>query len=315
MVEFSYFLFALPKKSTTQYKLAHFCRRMAKQNFTNWILFIVLALIWGSSFILMKKSAEHLTGLQIGAIRIFAAGVSFLPFAVFHLSKIPARKLIIVVFTGLFGNFLPALLFASAIERNGESSLASILNSLTPLFVIVIGVLFFKSKVQSKKIAGVLVGFAGLVILSLSKTSSFTGDTSLLLILIATVFYGITVNLVSHYLKQIDGFKIATVSLTIMAVPAAFIMWKHNVFSIVQYDDEAQWSIAIAVLLGITGSAIATALYYILIQKAGGLFASLVTYAIPVVAIAWGMLANENITPVQIGCLALILGGVYLANR
>jgi drug/metabolite transporter (DMT)-like permease len=288
---------------------------MAKQNFTNWLLFIVLSVVWGSSFILMKKSSEHLNGLQIGAVRIFAAGVVFLPLAVFHLGKIPWRKLGIVMVTGLLGNLLPALLFASAIKENGESSLASILNSLTPLFVIVISVLFFKSKVQSKKIAGVLVGFAGLVVLSLSKGRFIANDSGLLLILVATVFYGITVNLVSYYLKGIDGFKIASVSLTIVAIPAAFILWQQNVFSLALYDDEARWSIAIACLLGVVGSAIATALYYVLIQNAGGLFASLVTYAIPIVAIIWGLLANEQITAIQLGCLAIILLGVYLANR
>ena len=181
---------------------------MAKQNFLNWLLFIVLSIVWGSSFILMKTSAEHLNGFQIGSIRIFAAGVVFLPLAIFHISKIPIKKLGIVILTGLFGNFIPALLFASAIKENGESSLASILNSLTPLFVIVIGVFFFKTKVQSRKITGVLVGFAGLVILNLLRGPVAAGDNGVLLILIATIFYGVTVNLVSHYLKGIDGFKI-----------------------------------------------------------------------------------------------------------
>ena len=288
---------------------------MNQQNFINWLLFIVLSVVWGSSFILMKTSAEHLNGLQIGSIRIFAAGVCFLPWAVFHISKIPVKKLGVVVLTGLLGNFLPALLFATAIKENGESSLASILNSLTPLFVIVIGVLFFKSKVQNRKIAGVLVGLAGLVILNVLRGPVSANDNGVLLILIATVFYGTTVNLVSHYLKGIDGFKIASVSLAIMAIPACIIMWQQNVFTIARYDEEARWSIAVACLLGVVGSAIATGLYYILIQKAGGLFASLVTYAIPIVAIMWGLLASENITAAQIGCLAMILAGVYLANR
>jgi drug/metabolite transporter (DMT)-like permease len=288
---------------------------MAKQNFFNWLLFAVLSIVWGSSFILMKTSAEHLNGLQIGAIRIFAAGIAFLPWAVFHASKIPVKNLGVVILTGLLGNFLPALLFASAIKGNGESSLASILNSLTPLFVIVIGVLFFKAKVQSRKIAGVLVGFAGLVILSLLRGPVNPNDNGLLLILIATIFYGITVNLVSHYLKGIDGFKIASVSLVVMAIPAGILMWQQDIFSIARYDEEARLSIAVACLLGVVGSAIATALYYILIQKAGGVFASLVTYAIPIVAMMWGLLANENITAIQAGCLAIILAGVYLANR
>ena len=287
---------------------------MTKQNFTNWLLFVVLSVVWGSSFILMKTSAEHLNGLQIGATRIFAAGVCFLPWAVVHVTKIPLKKLGLVTLTGLFGNFLPALLFASAIKGNGESSLASILNSLTPLFVIVIGVLFFKSKVQGRKIAGVLIGFVGLVILSLLRGPVSANDYGVLLILIATIGYGITVNLVSHYLKGIDGFKIASVSLAIMAIPAVIIMWQQNVFSIVRYDESARWSIAIACLLGIVGSAIATALYYVLIQRAGGLFASLVTYAIPVVAMFWGLIAHEHISAIQIACLVIILAGVYIAS-
>jgi drug/metabolite transporter (DMT)-like permease len=288
---------------------------MARQNFTNWLLFLLLSLVWGSSFILMKTSAEHLNGLQVGAVRIFAAGVSFLPFAVIYISRIPLRKMGIVILTGLLGNFFPALLFATAIKENGESSLASILNSLTPLFVIVIGVLFFKAKVAKNKIAGVLVGFAGLVMLSLLRGPVSANDNGVLLILIATIFYGINVNLVSHFLKGIDGLKIASVSLAIMAIPSAAIMWQQNVFSIARYDEEARWSIAVACLLGIVGSAIATAVYYILIQRAGGLFASLVTYAIPIVAMIWGLLANESITGIEIGCLAIILTGVYLANR
>jgi drug/metabolite transporter (DMT)-like permease len=288
---------------------------MARQNFTNWLLFLLLSLVWGSSFILMKTSAEHLNGLQIGAVRIFAAGVSFLPFAAIYISRIPLRKMGIVILTGLLGNFFPALLFATAIKENGESSLASILNSLTPLFVIVIGVLFFRAKVAKNKIAGVLVGFAGLVMLSLLRGPVSANDNGVLLILIATIFYGINVNLVSHFLKGIDGLKIASVSLAIMAIPSAAIMWQQNVFSIARYDEEARWSIAVACLLGIVGSAIATAVYYILIQRAGGLFASLVTYAIPMVAMIWGLLANESITGIEIGCLAIILTGVYLANR
>lgn len=263
----------------------------------------------------MKKSAEHLNGLQIGAVRIFAAGICFFPFAIFHFRQIPKNKFLGVIVSGLLGNLLPAFLFATAISENGESSLASILNSLTPLFVIVIGVFFFQAKVQSKKIGGVIVGFIGLVILSLLRKPVSSNDNGVLLILIATVFYGTTVNIVAHYLKGIDGFKIATVSLAIMAIPAAIVMWQQDVFPILKYDEGARLSIAFAVLLGVAGSAIATALYYVLIQKAGGLFASLVTYAIPIVAIMWGLLVDEHITALQVGCLAIILVGVYLANR
>ena len=289
---------------------------MTKQSFSNWAVFILLAIVWGSSFILMKICSEHLTGWQIASIRIFSAGLIFFPFAIFHVAKIPFSKLPLVIVSGMLGNLFPAFLFAVAIERKFNSSLAGILNSLTPLFVIVIGVLFFKSKVENKKIAGVLVGFAGLLILNFSKGTIAINDLgSTVLILIATMMYGLNVNMVSKYLKEVDAIKIATVSMAFVGIPAGIIMWQQNVFELLQYDETARGSIAIAALLGIGGSAIATALFYILIQKAGGLFASLVTYAIPIVAIFWGVIANEDVTAIQIGCLVLILVGVYLANR
>src|SRR6478672_6949712 len=110
---------------------------MNKQNLVNWLLFLLLSVVWGSSFILMKKSAEELTGWQIGSLRIFAAGLAFLPFAIFHITRVPVRKLPLVILSGVLGNLFPAFLFAIAIEKSINSSVASILNSLTPLFVIV----------------------------------------------------------------------------------------------------------------------------------------------------------------------------------
>jgi drug/metabolite transporter (DMT)-like permease len=289
---------------------------MNKQMFGKWPMFILLALIWGSSFILMKKSAETLTGWQIGAVRLVASGLVLLPFAVFHVSAIPARKLPIVFLSGLLGNLFPAFLFGIAIQKEINSSLAGILNSLTPLFVIVLGVLFFRVRLEKKKILGVLTGFAGLLLMSLAKGPlTFSGQSFTLLILLATFFYGLNVNIVGQFLKGIDPLKLATVSVTSIAIPAAFILWQQDVVSLATYDSEARVGIAMAALLGVMGTAAATVLFYMLIKTAGGLFASLVTYVIPVVAILWGLLAHEEVSPVQIGCLGLILGGVYLANR
>jgi drug/metabolite transporter (DMT)-like permease len=289
---------------------------MGKEKAINWLIFLILSVIWGSSFILMKLSKEHLNGYQIGAVRIFSAGLVFFPFAVVHITRIPWRKVLLVAVSGLLGNLLPAFLFAIAIEKKIDSALAGILNSLTPLFVIVIAALFFKAKVQQRKVMGVIIGFVGLLILSLSKGGvSLDNYVYALLILLATLMYGLNVNLVTHYLKDVDPMKMATVSLAIMSLMALGVMWQQEVFSIALYDEGARVSILYAALLGIVGSAIATALFYVLIKRAGGLFASLVTYGIPIIAIFWGMMAGEEVTWVQISCLAMILGGVYLANR
>jgi drug/metabolite transporter (DMT)-like permease len=289
---------------------------MKREQGINWALFCVLSLIWGSSFILMRIGREALNGYQIGAIRIFAAGVFFLPAALFHITKLPSNKLALVALSGLLGNLLPAFLFGIAIEHQMDSSLAGILNSLTPLFVIVIAALFFSAGFQTRKIAGVLIGLAGLVILSLSKGGVENGNRPYaFLILLATLSYGLNVNIVAQYLHGLDPTKMATVSLALMAIPAGLVVVQQHVFSIMRYDEGARWPIAAVVLLGVVGSAIATVLFYRLIKRAGGLFASLVTYAVPVVALFWGVLAHEHVTVLQVVCLIIILGGVYLVNK
>lgn len=286
---------------------------MTREKGLSWALFVLLALIWGSSFILIKKGAEQLDGWQIGAVRIFAASIVFLPFALVHIRQIPSAKIPVVLLTGLLGNLFPAFLFGIAIAQKIESSLAGILNSLTPLFVILIGGLFFKVTIPRRKVIGVLIGFIGLLILSIARGPlSISNIGFTLLILLATLFYGLNVNVVSTYLKGIDPLKMATVSIGFLSLPAALVLWLNPV----SYSPpEMRTSIGAAIAVGLLGSAFATVLFYTLIKKAGGLFASLVTYAIPVVAIFWGFFAHEQIGLLQIGCLGIILSGVYLANK
>ena len=289
---------------------------MPNKGILNWALFILLSLIWGSSFRLMKKSAEYLTGWQIGAVRIFAAGLVFVPFALVHVFKFPLRKLPLVLLSGMLGNLFPAFLFAIAIEKKIDSSLAGILNSLTPLFVLLIGVLFFRAVLERSKVIGVLVGLTGLVLLNFSRGPVSIEDIGFTaLILLATLFYGLNVNIVTHYLQGVNPIHMATLSMSMIAIPAGIVAWQQNVFSMLRYDEAAHWSLAASALLGIVGSAIATALFYVLIKRAGGLFASLVTYAIPVVSIVWGVWDGEGITFLQVACLGLILLGVYLAKK
>jgi drug/metabolite transporter (DMT)-like permease len=288
---------------------------MKREQWINWGLFALLAFIWGSSFILMKISNDALNGFQIGATRIFSAGAFFLPFAVFHITRLPANKIGFVALSGMLGNLFPAFLFGIAIDHQMDSALVGILNSMTPLFVILIAALFYKAGFPKRKVLGVLIGLAGLVILSLSKGGIRAESLPYgVLILLATIMYGFNVNIVTQYLKGIEPIKMATVSLALMALPAGVVMVQQEVFSMMRYDEAARWPLAAAVLLGVVGSAVATALFYLLIKRAGGLFASLVTYAIPIVAVFWGLVAHENVTALQLFCLAIILGGVYLVN-
>jgi len=267
----------------------------------------------------MKDSAA-LSASQIAALRIFSAGVVFVPFAFFHLPKIPRNKLGTVILSAVFGNLLPAFLFATALTRL-DASLAGILNSLTPLCVVVIAILFFKDKIRIQKIIGVLIGFLGLAMLTIypaisgERTIYFSNLNYTLLILLATFLYGINVNMVGHYLKDLNAVHVATVSLSFMTLPTLAVLWQQGFFAHNFNDPAIQRAVWSSAGLGIVGSALATALFYVLVQKAGGLFASLVTYGIPFIALFLGFLDGEKITWVEIICLGIILIGVYLANR
>src|SRR4026207_623810 len=135
----------------------------------SWIIFIMLCFIWGSSFILMKYSQDGLTAAQIAALRIFSAGIVLLPFGIYYMIRFPKNKIIYTILAGIVGNLVPAFLFAKAISKNIDSALAGILNSLTPICVAVIAILFFKDVIKPKKMLGVIIGFIGLCILTISQ--------------------------------------------------------------------------------------------------------------------------------------------------
>jgi len=265
----------------------------------------------------MKASKNELTWAQIASLRIFSAGMVMLPFAFFHFSRIPLKKIPLVIISAICGNLLPAYLFAGAIAKNIDSGLAGILNSLTPICVVVIGILFFRSKIENRKILGVIIGFGGLALLTLAaeKGISFENIEYTLWILLATILYGFNINIVANYLKDINPVHLAVVSLAFMIIPTGIVLWLGDFLQLPFDDDATLLAIINSVMLGVAGSAIATALFYVLVKKAGALFASLVTYGIPFVAVTWGFIFGENITLLQIGCLGIILSGVYLANR
>jgi drug/metabolite transporter (DMT)-like permease len=238
----------------------------------DWILFILLSIIWGSSFKLMKDSTGALSASQIAALRIFAAGLVFVPFALVHFKKIPKDKLGAVVLSAVFGNLLPAFLFAAALTKL-DGSLGGILNSLTPLFVVVVGLLFFRLKIEAHKILGVVIGFMGLVLLILlpavlgDKKISFNNLAYTSLILLATFLYGINVNMVGKYLKGLSAVHAATVSLAFMVIPTSIILALNGFFKINVAQPGVAKAILYVSLLGVLGSAIATVLFYMLVKR------------------------------------------------
>lgn len=290
---------------------------MKNDRLLSWGIFVLLCIIWGSSFILMKASKNELTWAQIASLRIFSAGIVMLPFAFFYFSTVPRKKLFLVLVSAICGSLLPAYLFALAIARDLDSGLAGILNSLTPIWVVVTGLIFFRAQIAARKIMGVMIGFAGLILLTLAgkKGMSFENLEYTFLVLLATILYGFNVNIVSHYLREINPVHLAAVSISFMIIPTGLVLWQDNFLQLRFDESDTQLAIINSVMLGIAGTALATALFYVLVKKAGGLFASLVTYGIPFIALGWGFVFGEYITVGQVACLTIILCGVYLANR
>jgi drug/metabolite transporter (DMT)-like permease len=273
-------------------------------------------MIWGSSFILMKAGMQHLSAYQVAAVRMLSAGLISLPFAISGWKKIPRNKIVTILIAGLLGNFLPAFLYCLS-EIKIDSSLAAILNAFTPLCTIVIGAAFFQLKTTWNKIFGILTGFIGLALLPFAANSqiSFANAGYAGLVLLATICYGTNVHVVTVYLKEISSLQIAAVAFSFFIIPSFIILVYTGFFPLNISGDGIRFSILAALVLGVVGTALATVWFYKLVKSAGSVFASLVTYGIPFIAILWGFIFGEAITALEIICLGIILAGVYMVNR
>jgi drug/metabolite transporter (DMT)-like permease len=280
-----------------------------------WGIYIVLSLIWGGSFKLMKVGMEALSPYQVASLRMISAGIILLPFALTAVRKIPKNQILMVIASGLLGSFFPAFLFCIA-ETRIDSSLAGILNALTPLFTVLIGVAFFKIEVSRQKYIGVIIGFIGLALLFIARGNiTFSYLSYAFLVLLATIFYGVNVNVIGSYMNNLGSLNIASLAFGFLIFPSALVLWYTGYFNYELLSKEILIATGASVVLGIFGTAIASVLFYVLVKRAGGLFASTVTYGIPFVAVFLGLMTGEYITLLQVACLAIILSGVYLANK
>jgi drug/metabolite transporter (DMT)-like permease len=287
------------------------------KSFFNWLIFIALSIIWGSSFILIKIGLDnHLSPYQLAALRIVSAGIVLLPTTIKYIRGIPANKLFYVFMSGVIGSLLPAFLFCLA-EEGIDSSLAGTLNCLTPIFVIVTGAVFFKTRTSSNKIIGIIIAFAGsfLLLFSMGHMKESQHLVFISFVVLATIFYGFNVNMVAKHLLNISSLHIAAVALTLNAIPALLVLIFTGFFSSSFGSHELWVAIGAASILGVIGTAFATIIFYTLVKRAGGIFASMVTYGIPFIAIAWGIVFGEALGWQQVACLLIILVGVYWVNK
>jgi drug/metabolite transporter (DMT)-like permease len=279
-----------------------------------WVYLITLSIIWGSSYILIKKGLVGLTPLQLGSTRIIMTTVILMIFGWKQLQKIPKNAWKWIILTGFFGTFFPSYLFAFA-ETVIDSSVAAVLNGMTPLFTLILGLLFFNSSFKWMKIIGVLVGFGGTLVLVSNEFTMRSGLSSwyAFLVVAATLCYSINVNLIKHKLQGVPALAIALGNFIAIVIPAFVVLlfvdfpWTKIISS-----SEVSSSIGYILILSLFGTALAKVMFNELVSISTAVFSISITYLLPIVAIAWGILDGEQFTLIQwLGC-ALILLGVYL---
>jgi len=280
-----------------------------------WFYLFLLSLIWGSSFILIKRGLVGLTAIQVGSLRIIFAALFLLIIGFSSLKKISRRQWKFVALTSVFGTFIPAFFFAIA-ETQVDSSIVAILNSLTPLNTLVLGIVFFGIQFQKRQVVGVFVGLIGCLLLVLSGASAHPGQNYyyVLLVVIATICYAINVNLIKKYLPDLNSLSITTGNFTVLLIPALIILSTTDFTQRINLET-AQHSMVFVLILGVLGTGIANVLFFKLIQMSSPVFATSVTYLIPIVAFFWGLLDNEMLTPIQFFGAFIILIGVYLSAK
>lgn len=282
----------------------------------NWLMLFLLAAIWGSSFILIKRGLEGLSPVEVALARISIATLSMSPFAFLHLKKVPRQSWIPIALVGLFGSGIPPFLFAIA-QTHVPSALTGIINATTPLFAFVIGIAFFGVIFHWLKGLGVLSGLIGSAILILYGTQGVSIEFIQygLLILAATICYGTSVNIIGRYLKEVRPLTITSVSFLIIGIPAICFLFTTDIVSRLSESPVARESFGFVAILAVMGTAFANFIFFNLTQRTSALFASTVTYLIPIVAMMWGFGDGEAIGVLHILGMILILVGVYLSSN
>ena len=284
------------------------------REYKNYLILFSLALIWGSSFILMKRGLEEYSDMQVAALRLFIAFLSLTPFIYPAFKKLKKKYIFPLFVSGVIGNGIPAFLFTKA-QTSLESSFVGILNSLTPVFTLLLGFFFFKARISNINIFGVLFGFFGAVLLYYSEISEFyILNIDVLLVILACLFYGFSINIIQKYLVELDSLHIAALSFLYVGPFAAYYVFSKDFIYIVK-TNSGFYSLLYIIILAILGTSISVVLFNKLIKDTSAIFASSVTYLIPIVAIFWGWMEDESIKNEHFLGVSIILFGVYLVNK
>jgi drug/metabolite transporter (DMT)-like permease len=284
-----------------------------------WGFLIILALVWGSSFILIKRGLEVYSPGEVGALRIVFAGMVLLPLSLPRLKGLNKRQVKNLVVVGLVGSFIPAFLFAKA-QTQLSSSLTGVFNAMTPLFVVIIGALFFKSRITRRNAIGLVIAFIGVVILLMVKEGGLGNFNEInayaLLVLLACACYGLNLNIIKYRFVELKPVAITAISLSIVLPLALIYLFTSTQFSFkLLHVEGAIQAAGYIAILGIVGTALALILFNVMVKVATPVFASSVTYLIPVVAIMWGLLDGEVLLAGHYFGIIAVIFGVWVGNR
>jgi len=282
----------------------------------HWIILIILSVIWGSSFILIKRGLDAFSFEQVATLRIFIASIFLAVLGRKFYTNIPIKKLWPIFCTGVIGNGIPPFLFSKA-QTYVDSGIVGVLNVLTPLFTILIGILFYNLKVKIINYLGVALGIIGTVYL-LTPQSEQLNDKTLyysIIAILGTVCYGWSANILKAHLEDLNAIQITTISFTFIGPWAGIYLFCGNFLEIMQSHPKALTSLGSIAILAIMSSAIAVIAFNKLIKMTGPLFATSCTYIIPIIAIIWGISDKEIIAMHHIIGFIIILSGVYLVNK
>jgi len=290
---------------------------MKNKNVIAWGLLILLAIIWGSSPILIKKALVKLDPFEIGALRLTLASFVLMPFLLKNLKEIKRKDYFILFVSGIVGNVLPYFLYPIA-QTKIDSATSGVLTSLTPFFALIIGVIFYKLKATKNNIIGLIIGFMGTFLLILFSGSSggFNSDIFGLFVVAATLLYGINLNLVKYHLNHLKPITITSFSIVSILPITLYILFFLSPFQNHINDfNYYKFELGYVLILGVLGTSIATIIFYNLIKIKDTVFASMVTYLMPLVAICLGVIDGEKINELQLFGMALILIGVFINGK
>jgi len=283
-----------------------------------WILLVVLSLIWGSSFILIKKSLEHFNPYQVGALRVLIAGIILMPVAISKYKLFPKRYLKWLILAAFTGNFIPMFLFPIA-ETEVSSSIAGIINSMMPIFVIIVGALVWKFETTQRQMVGTFISFTGVCLLA------FGGDGDggqfklipILLLLLATLCYAVSTTTVKSRLMEVSSTVLsAFVFSFVLFFPSLIALTFTGFFSTFSLDENHLTGLMFVSLLSVFGTGLAMMMNYRLLKVSSPLFASTVTLLMPIVAIIWGVLDGEKLSVMQfVGAGIIIAGLIFLRAK